>query len=34
MRSSEHRNKRCPMCNAEPDVVEAPDGSYGDGFVV
>jgi hypothetical protein len=31
MRSSSVRNRMCPMCRKQPDLVEMPDGS-GDGF--
>ena len=34
LRSSQHRNRTCPMCGKKPDLCEVPSGSYGDGFTI
>ena len=34
LRSSEHRNRTCPMCGEKPDLSEVVSGSYGDGFTI
>ena len=34
LRSSEHRNRTCPMCGEKPDLSEVASGSYGDGFTI
>ena len=34
LRSSEHRNRDCPMCGEIPDLSEVASGSYGDGFTI
>ena len=33
-RSSKSRNDKCPMCASTPILSEAPDGTYGDGFIL
>ena len=32
-RSSKMRKEKCPMCQSTPDLVPAPQGTYGDGFL-
>ena len=32
-RSSKMRKEKCPMCQSTPDLVPAPIGTYGDGFL-
>ena len=27
------RKEKCPMCQSTPDLVPAPEGTYGDGFL-
>lgn len=34
LRSSEHRNRTCPMCDEKPDLSQVASGSYGDGFTI
>ena len=33
-RSSSLRQNKCPMCQSVPDLVPAPNGTYGDGFLL
>ena len=33
-RSSKLRNEKCPMCSTKPQLSPAPEGTYGDGFLL